>query len=100
MFFVVTGHDGKDKDAYTRRMAVREAHLNLFKKNVEKGIFLYGAGLLDEDKKLIGSIIICEFDSEETLKKEWLEQEPYVTGNVWNDIKIQPVLIPPVLLKT
>lgn len=99
MHFMVTGHDGKDEGAFNRRMAVREAHLNLFKENVEKGLFLYGAGLLDKKQKLIGSMIVCEFDSEQALKEKWLNTEPYVTGNVWDEIKIQPILIPPVLLK-
>lgn len=99
MYFMVLGHDCKDEGAYERRMAVREAHLKLFQENVEKGLFLYGAGLLDDNEKLTGSMIVCQFESEASLKSNWLDNEPYVTGNVWGDIQIQPVLIPPVLLK-
>ena len=98
MHFMVLGYDGKDEQALERRMAVREAHLNLFRKNFEKGIFIYGAGIQNDQDKLIGSMIVCDFPSKENLQKEWLDNEPYVTGNVWQEIKISNVLVPPFLL--
>ncbi len=98
MHFMVQGYDGKDDKAPERRMTVREAHLNLFQENYKKGLFLFGAGIQDENDQLIGSMIVCDFPSKDVLQKEWLDHEPYVKGNVWQEIRISKVLVPPVVL--
>lgn len=100
MHFMVLGYDGRDEKALERRMAVREAHLNLFRENIEKGIFIYGAGIQDDQDKLIGSMIICDFPSKEILQFEWLDKEPYVIGKVWHEIKISRALVPGFLLSS
>ena len=46
------------------------------------------AALLDDDGKMIGSVMIFDVDSREELDA-LLENEPYVTGNVWQDIEIK-----------
>ncbi len=99
MQFIVTGYDGKDKDALNRRMAAREAHLSAAGKMYEKGKWLYAAAILNEEGKMAGSLIICDFDSREALEKEWLEKEPYVLGKVWEKIEITRAQVAPFCMK-
>ena len=39
---------------------------------------------------MIGSTIYVEFESREALD-EWIDQDPYVKGNVWQDITVVPI---------
>lgn len=68
-------------------MAVREAHLALGDKMEQSGERWYGCAMLDDNAKMIGSMAVMDFSSEKELK-EWLKQEPYVTGKVWKTIEI------------
>jgi uncharacterized protein YciI len=97
MQFLVTGYDGKDDKALERRMAAREAHLANFREMHRKGIFLYGFALLNEDGKMAGSMIVCDFPSKGDLEEQWLKHEPYVTGKVWQTIEISRAQVPPFL---
>ena len=97
MQFLVVAHDGKDEQAMQRRLAAREAHLKAFEAFYNSGRFLYGAAILNDDGRMIGSMIVCDFESEQELKEKWLEKEPYVTGNVWQHIDISRAQIPPIL---
>ncbi len=95
MQFIVTGLDGKDDQALDRRMAAREDHLAMAKTMAEAGKWLYAAAILDPDGKMTGSVIICEFESEAALRREWLDKEPYVLGNVWERVEITRGQVPP-----
>jgi uncharacterized protein YciI len=98
MQFILIAYDGSDEGALDRRLAVRAAHLESARKLVADGKWLYAAGILDDDGKMIGSMILCDFPSREALQDEWLKNEPYVTGNVWEKITIQRANVPPFLL--
>lgn len=98
MQFIVTGFDGKDESALDRRMAAREAHLAGAKAMAENGKWLYAAAILNDDEQMAGSVIVCEFDSEEAMHKEWLDNEPYVLGKVWEKIEITRAQVPPLFL--
>ena len=87
MQFLVIGKDGKDKKAMERRMAVREEHLKLGDEMEASGERWYGCVMLDKDNKMIGSMAVMDFPSEVELN-EWLKKEPYLVGNVWQDIEI------------
>ena len=100
MYFVVTAFDGKDSEASTRRNKVREEHLEGIKKLIKERKHLYGVAMLDDDNNMIGSIIIVDYPSKEALISEWLDNEPYVTGNVWKEIDIKPCKIPDFFLDT
>ncbi len=99
MQFLVIGYDGDDEEAMSRRMAAREAHLQGFRDKVEQGIFLYGSAILDDDGKMIGSMIVCDFPSREALDEQWLRSEPYAVGDVWRRIQIQRAQVPTFLIK-
>ncbi len=67
MQFLVIGKDDTDEKAMERRMAVREAHLELGDKMEQLGNRWYGAVLLDGNQKMIGSMAVMDFLSEKEL---------------------------------
>ena len=83
MQFIVHGYDGEDKGALDRRLAARDAHLANAKAWTEKGNLLFATALLDDSGNMVGSVVVCDFSSKEALQTEWLDKEPYVTGDVW-----------------
>ena len=93
MQFLVLGYDGKDAEALERRMAVREQHLAGSERMYAEGRWQDSGALLDDEGTMIGSFIVCDYASRETLESQWLNHEPYVTGGVWKRIEIHPVLI-------
>ncbi|MDD9301004.1 MAG: hypothetical protein HUK40_01150 [Desulfobacter sp.] len=95
MQFIVIGRDGKDEKALDRRMAARQAHLDTAKKMYESGRWLYAAAILDDEGKMAGSVIVCEFESRQALEKEWLDHEAYVKANVWETVEITRAAVAP-----
>ena len=89
MQFVVIAHDYKDNKAIERRLAVREAHLKYAHEMFGLGKWLYASALLDNEGKMNGSIIFCDYENEDQLRKEWLNNEVYVTGKVWEKIEVR-----------
>ena len=94
MQFLIIGRDGSDAEALNRRLAVREAHLALGDKMRDAGKMLYGAAILSDDEKMIGSILLCDFNSREELD-QWLEEEPYVQGDVWREVEVKRIKVGP-----
>lgn len=89
MQFILTGYDGTDEGALDRRMSVRAEHLEKIDLLKKKGEFLFGGAILDEDGKMIGSVIVYEFPDREALDNK-LKDEPYFTRGVWKKIEIHP----------
>lgn len=87
MQFLIIGHDGKDEKAMERRLAARPAHIELGEQLRQSGNMWYGAALWDDEKNMIGSMLLMDFPSEKELH-EWLDREPYVIGKVWEEIEI------------
>jgi len=92
--FLLLGYDGNDDQALQRRLNARNDHIALGDKLVESGKMKYGAAILDADDKMIGSVLVLEYESREMLD-EWLKIEPYVVGEVWKDISIIPCKVGP-----
>lgn len=90
MQFMVTAYDGKDAEAPDRRNAARPAHLDGIREYKAAGNIIAGGAILDDDGRMIGSTLYVEFESREALD-EWLNQDPYVTGGVWQDISVTPI---------
>lgn len=95
MQFIVTGYDGTDENALDRRMAAREDHLATAEAMHKSGKWLYAAAMLNDDGKMCGSMIVCEFESRKALESEWLDKEPYVLGKVWEKIEITQAKVAP-----
>ena len=100
MHFLITAFDGKDSEAGTRRNNVREQHLEGAKKLIKERKLLYAAAILDDNGNMIGSVMIVDFTSKEALSEEWLNNEPYIVGNVWEETDIKPCYVPDFLLDT
>jgi len=95
MQFIVLGYDGDDDAAPDRRAAARPAHLEAGRVLYEQGRWLYAAGILDEEGRLVGSMIVCDFPSREDLDEEWLDDEPYVLGGVWKRVEVRRAQVAP-----
>lgn len=90
MQFMVIAYDGKDAGAKQRRLAARKAHLEGAAALHEEGRLIAGGAILDGADNMIGSTVYVDFESREALDR-WLNSDPYVTGNVWQDISVQPI---------
>ena len=84
MQFLITAYDGPGM--LEKRMEVRERHLENMKKR--KGSVLCAGGLLDEEGKMKGSVLVMDFPGREQLD-EYLNTEPYYVEKVWTDVKVE-----------
>ncbi len=94
MQFAIIAYDGTDEQALDRRLGAREAHIKLGDQLVANGQAIFGAAIMSDTDKMIGSIEIVDFSSREALD-EYLETEPYVLGNVWEKIEVVPCKVGP-----
>jgi hypothetical protein len=94
MQFCIIGFDGQDAEALKRRLAVRDQHIALSDEAIERGEQIMGAAIIDDNENMCGSIMIVDFPSQKELE-EWLDNEPYVTGEVWEEVQIIPVKVGP-----
>lgn len=97
MQFFITGYDGTDEGALERRLSARDEHLKFTEEMFNKGHHLYAAAVLDDNEKMIGSVIISEFPSKAELD-EYLKVEPYVKEQVWKKIEVRPCRVPPLFM--
>ena len=87
--YVIIAQDGKDEEALERRKNTRAVHLAGAKKLKENNNFILGGAILDEQGNMRGSVMMVQFESELDFKK-WYDNEPYITGGVWQDIDVKP----------
>jgi uncharacterized protein YciI len=87
--YVIIAYDGTDAQAVDRRMAARPAHLENTRKLKADGHFIEGGAMLDDNGRMIGSVVFVTFASRHDLD-QWLYNDPYVTGKVWQKIEINP----------
>jgi uncharacterized protein YciI len=87
MQFVIIGLDGTDDDAPVRRQTARQDHIVMGDELLKSGNLMYGSALLHDDGTMKGSVYIVDFPSEEELKA-YMDKEPYVSGDVWRNIKV------------
>ena len=84
MQFVIRAYDGEGM--LDRRMEVRLRHFDGMEKMKEHT--LCAGGILDEDGKMIGSMLVMEFQTRKELD-EYLANEPYVVEHVWERIEVE-----------
>jgi len=87
--YIVTGYDYTDEGALDRRMAVREHHLDGVRQLKANGNYIVGGAILNDDDKMIGSVMILQFETEEGLDA-WQQGEIYITEKIWETIDIKP----------
>jgi uncharacterized protein len=88
MQFMLIARDYKD-GGLERRKKVIEEHWKMGDKMRAEGKFLFGAGLLDEDNNMRGSVMLFNFQNRKELD-EYLKTEPFVLAKVWESIEITP----------
>lgn len=84
MQFVVKAYDGDGM--LEKRMEVRPRHLEEMKK-LGKHVICAG-GLLDDEGKMKGSVLILDFPDRASLD-DYLANEPYVAEKVWKKIETE-----------
>ena len=84
MQFIVKAYDGEGM--LERRMKVRPRHLEGMAR-LGKHVICAG-GLLNDEGKMKGSVLILDFDTREELE-EYLKKEPYVQEHVWSKIEVE-----------
>ena len=84
MQFVIKAYDGEGM--LDNRMEVRPCHFEGME--IMKEHILCAGGMLDKDGKMIGSLLVMEFEKREQLD-EYLANEPYVVEHVWERIEVE-----------
>jgi len=87
--YIVTAYDHTDADALQRRMNVRPHHLDGAKTLKENGNYIVGGAILNEEGKMMGSVMIVQFETEEALEA-WKQGEIYITAGIWETVDVKP----------
>ena len=86
MQFIIKAYDGENR--LEKRMAVRARHLENLAS--VKGKIVCAGGLLDDEGRMKGSVLIMEFESRDLLE-EYLRTEPYILEHVWEKVEVEPM---------
>lgn len=84
MQFIIKAYDGEGM--LDKRMEVRPRHLEGIER-IREHVICAG-GLLDDEGKMKGSVLIMEYENREQLN-EYLAGEPYVLEHVWQKIEVE-----------
>ena len=84
MQFMIRAYDGPNM--LDKRLAVRPRHLEGMKR-LGRQIICAG-GILDDEGKMKGSVLVLEFESRAALD-DYLAVEPYVTEGVWDKVEVE-----------
>ena len=84
MQFIVKAYDGAGK--LEKRMEVRPRHLEGMQAMSEH--ILCAGGMLDDEGKMKGSVLIVDFPDRAALDA-YIAAEPYVVEHVWEKIEIE-----------
>lgn len=87
--YLITAYDYTDTEALQRRLDVRPHHLDGARLLKDKGNFIKGGAMLNDEGKMIGSVMMMQFGTEEELHA-WLQEEPYITQKVWETVDVKP----------
>jgi len=87
--YLITAYDYTDTEALQRRMNVRPHHLDAAKDLKANGNYILGGAILNDESKMIGSVMILQFETEEELEA-WKQNEPYITQKIWESVDVKP----------
>ena len=87
MTFFIVAKDAPDASA--RRQRVRGQHLRELEPHVKAKRILVGGAILDDEGSVIGSGLVAEFGSRESLD-EFLQSDIYTREGVWESFEIYP----------
>ena len=84
MQYIIKAYDGEGM--LDKRMEIRPRHLEGIER-IKEHVICAG-GLLDDEGKMKGSVLIMEYENREQLD-ECLAKEPYVQEHVWQKIEVE-----------
>ena len=84
MQYIIKAYDGEGM--LDKRMEIRPRHLEGIER-IKEHVICAG-GLLDDEGKMKGSVLIMEYENREQLD-EYLANEPYVQEHVWEKIEVE-----------
>jgi uncharacterized protein YciI len=87
--YLVTAYDHTNANALQHRLNIRPHHLDGARELKASGNFIIGGAMLNDEGKMIGSVMILQFETEEELQA-WQQSEPYITQGVWETVDIKP----------
>ena len=87
--YLITAYDHTGVDALQHRLNIRPHHLDGARELKANGNFIIGGAMLNDDGKMIGSVMILQFETEEELQA-WQQNEPYITQGVWETVDVKP----------
>ena len=87
--YLIIAKDGSDEQALERRMNARPAHFEGARELKTNENFIIGGAILDDNGNMIGSMMVVQFPSDKELK-EWMDREPYLKMQVWQDVEVKP----------
>ena len=87
--YLIIAYDGTHENALENRMNVRPYHLERVKKMKERGNFILGGAILNDEGKMIGSTMILQFEEPQELQN-WIDSEPYIQQKVWEKFEVKP----------
>ncbi|QEC66270.1 hypothetical protein FRZ67_02710 [Panacibacter ginsenosidivorans] len=90
--FLILADDYKDPDALSRRMSVRKDHLMRMRIEKAAGRFIVGGAKLNEQGNMHGSMLVVQLENEDAVKN-WINEDPYIQGKVWEHVEILPFRI-------
>lgn len=87
--FLILADDYTDDESLSRRLAIRETHLQRVRAEKKAGRFITGGAKLNKQGNMHGSMLIVDLENE-AIVWEWINNDPYFTSKVWKEIQIFP----------
>jgi len=87
--YLITAYDYTDAGALERRTNVRPIHFEGARELKKSSNFIFGGAILNDEGKMIGSVMVMQFATEEQLE-HWKQTEPYITQKIWESYEIKP----------
>ncbi|MCJ2877628.1 hypothetical protein JUM41_25640 [Rhizobium pusense] len=89
MQFTIIARDDKAEGTLDKRLAAREKHMERIHAMKADGSIIDGGALVDDEGRMIGSVVLCEFADRAALDA-YIGSEIYFTDGVWKDIEVLP----------
>jgi hypothetical protein len=95
---MVLAFDRTDEGSVARRDDARAAHSAAIRAMFEAGSVVLGAGILDEDGVVRGSLIVTDHPDRAAVDA-YLEAEPFQVQGVWERVEVHPLRVPELYLE-
>lgn len=87
-YYLLKAYDYPDENTRQKRSSFRDEHLRKIHRYRHDGLIIDAGALLDDDERIIGSLIIFQAETLQQIKS-YLAEEPFVTENIWEEVDIR-----------